>query len=59
MRYMPRAYTARWLGRSPLFADDFAAQATSDDRRRGVRDGGYNVLLGCDPVVLRAGPVQV
>lgn len=43
--------------RFPSFADDFAAQAESANRLRGLRDAGARVLPGHDPDVLRPGPV--
>jgi N-acyl homoserine lactone hydrolase len=45
--------------RFPVFADDFAAQATSADRLRALRDAGAMVLPGHDPDVLAPGPLQV
>ena len=43
--------------RFPVFADDFAAQASSADRLRALRDAGATVLPGHDPEVLTPGPV--
>jgi glyoxylase-like metal-dependent hydrolase (beta-lactamase superfamily II) len=43
--------------RFPVFADDFAAQASSAERLRGLRDAGVRVLPGHDPDVLRPGVV--
>lgn len=45
--------------RFPMFADDFAAQATSADRLRALRDAGAVVRPGHDPDVLIPGPVPV
>jgi glyoxylase-like metal-dependent hydrolase (beta-lactamase superfamily II) len=45
--------------RFPGFGDDFAAQATSADRLRALRDAGAVVLPGHDPEVLEPGPVPV
>ena len=45
--------------RFPVFADDFAAQATSANRLRALRDAGRVVLPGHDPEVLRPGPVPL
>jgi glyoxylase-like metal-dependent hydrolase (beta-lactamase superfamily II) len=41
--------------RFPIFADDFAAQASSADRLRALRDAGIVVLPGHDPKVLKPG----
>jgi glyoxylase-like metal-dependent hydrolase (beta-lactamase superfamily II) len=43
--------------RFPVFADDFAAQASSANRLRALRDAGAVVLPGHDPAVLEPGPV--
>jgi N-acyl homoserine lactone hydrolase len=43
--------------RFPAFADDFAAQAQSAERLRGLRDAGARVLPGHDPAVLSPGAV--
>jgi N-acyl homoserine lactone hydrolase len=43
--------------RFPAFGDDFAAQARSADRLRGLRDSGTTVVPGHDPDVLRPGPL--
>lgn len=45
--------------RFPMFADDFAAQASSADRLRALRDAGAVVRPGHDPAVLAPGPVPV
>jgi glyoxylase-like metal-dependent hydrolase (beta-lactamase superfamily II) len=45
--------------RFPIFGDDFAAQASSADRLRALRDAGAAVLPGHDPAVLKAGPVSL
>jgi glyoxylase-like metal-dependent hydrolase (beta-lactamase superfamily II) len=45
--------------RFPVFADDFAAQAASADRLRGLRDSGALVLPGHDPAVLKPGPLSL
>lgn len=45
--------------RFPIFADDHAAQATSAERLRALRDAGAGVLPGHDPAVLEPGPVPV
>lgn len=44
--------------RFPVFADDFAAQASSANRLRALRDDGALVLPGHDPAVLKPGPVS-
>lgn len=41
--------------RFPIFADDHAAQATSAERLRALRDAGATVIPGHDPGVLRPG----
>jgi N-acyl homoserine lactone hydrolase len=43
--------------RFPSFGDDFAAQATSAERLRGLRDAGVRVLPGHDPDVIEPGVV--
>jgi N-acyl homoserine lactone hydrolase len=43
--------------RFPVFADDFAAQARSAGRLRGLREAGMTVVPGHDPNVLRPGPL--
>jgi N-acyl homoserine lactone hydrolase len=43
--------------RFPIFADDFAAQASSADRLRALRDAGAVVMPGHDPAVLKPGPL--
>jgi glyoxylase-like metal-dependent hydrolase (beta-lactamase superfamily II) len=43
--------------RFPIFADDHAAQATSAERLRALREAGTNVTPGHDPEVLRPGPM--
>jgi len=43
--------------RFPVFADDFAAQGSSADRLRALRDAGTVVLPGHDPAVLEPGPL--
>jgi glyoxylase-like metal-dependent hydrolase (beta-lactamase superfamily II) len=45
--------------RFPAFGDDFAAQASSADRLRALRDAGAAVLPGHDRAVLEPGPVAV
>jgi hypothetical protein len=45
--------------RFPSFADDFAAQAGSAERLRGLREAGARVLPGHDAEVLRPGPVAL
>jgi len=45
--------------RFPVFADDHAAQASSADRLRALRDAGARVLPGHDAAVLEPGPVPV
>jgi glyoxylase-like metal-dependent hydrolase (beta-lactamase superfamily II) len=45
--------------RFPIFADDFAAQASSAERLRGLRDTGAVVLPGHDPELLKPGPVTL
>lgn len=44
--------------RFPAFADDFAAQARSAERLRGLREAGAQVIPGHDPEILRPGPLQ-
>jgi glyoxylase-like metal-dependent hydrolase (beta-lactamase superfamily II) len=45
--------------RFPVFADDFAAQASSADRLRALRDAGATVLPGHDPAVPQPGPIPL
>jgi N-acyl homoserine lactone hydrolase len=45
--------------RFPIFADDHAAQGTSAERLRALRDAGAAVRPGHDPAVLQPGPVPV
>jgi N-acyl homoserine lactone hydrolase len=45
--------------RFPLIGDDFAAQASSANRLRALRDAGAVVLPGHDPAVLEPGPVSL
>ncbi len=45
--------------RFPIFADDHAAQSTSADRLRALRDAGAVVRPGHDPAVLEPGPVRL
>ncbi|MEA2462128.1 MAG: N-acyl homoserine lactone hydrolase [Actinomycetota bacterium] len=45
--------------RFPIIGDDFAAQASSADRLRALRDAGADVRPGHDPAVLVPGPVAV
>jgi glyoxylase-like metal-dependent hydrolase (beta-lactamase superfamily II) len=45
--------------RFPAFGDDLAAQASSADRLRALRDAGAVVLPGHDPAVLEPGPVSL
>ena len=45
--------------RFPIFGDDFAAQASSADRLRALRDAGALVLPGHDPAVLKPGAIVV
>jgi N-acyl homoserine lactone hydrolase len=45
--------------RFPIFADDHAAQATSAERLRALRDAGATVIPGHDPGVLRPGPMVI
>jgi N-acyl homoserine lactone hydrolase len=44
--------------RFPVFADDFAAQARSAERLRGLRDAGALVVPGHDPEILQPGPLD-
>ena len=44
--------------RFPVFGHDFAAQAASAERLRGLRDAGALVLPGHDPDVLAPGPLS-
>ncbi len=44
--------------RFPAFADDHAAQRTSAERLRALREGGARVIPGHDPDALRPGPVS-
>ncbi len=44
--------------RFPVFADDFAAQARSAERLRGLRDAGVLVIPGHDPEILEPGPLD-
>jgi glyoxylase-like metal-dependent hydrolase (beta-lactamase superfamily II) len=45
--------------RFPIIGDDFAAQASSADRLRALRDGGAVVLPGHDPAILKPGPLPL
>jgi glyoxylase-like metal-dependent hydrolase (beta-lactamase superfamily II) len=45
--------------RFPAFGDDFAAQASSAERVRALRDAGTVVLPGHDPTVLKPGPLSL
>jgi glyoxylase-like metal-dependent hydrolase (beta-lactamase superfamily II) len=45
--------------RFPAFGDDLAAQASSANRLRALRDAGAAVLPGHDPAVLEPGPVSL
>jgi glyoxylase-like metal-dependent hydrolase (beta-lactamase superfamily II) len=45
--------------RFPIFGDDFAAQASSANRLRALRDAGAIVRPGHDPAVLKPGPVAL
>jgi glyoxylase-like metal-dependent hydrolase (beta-lactamase superfamily II) len=45
--------------RFPVFGDDFAAQASSANRLRALRDAGAVVLPGHDPAVLEPGQVSL
>jgi len=45
--------------RFPMFADDHAAQATSAERLRALRDAGADVRPGHDPAVLVPGPLSL
>jgi glyoxylase-like metal-dependent hydrolase (beta-lactamase superfamily II) len=45
--------------RFPIFGDDFAAQASSANRLRALRDAGVVVRPGHDPAVLKPGPVSL
>jgi N-acyl homoserine lactone hydrolase len=45
--------------RFPVFADDFARQAESAGRLRGLREAGARVMPGHDPEVIRPGEVPV
>lgn len=44
--------------RFPVMGHDFAAQASSADRLRALRDAGAAVLPGHDPDVLKPGPLS-
>jgi N-acyl homoserine lactone hydrolase len=45
--------------RFPVFGDDFAAQASSADRLRALRDAGAVVMPGHDPEVLTPGSLPL
>ena len=45
--------------RFPVFGDDFAAQASSAERLRALRDAGAAVTPGHDPDVLKPGPLRL
>lgn len=46
-------------GRLPVFGDDLAAQASSLDRLRELRDAGLTVVPGHDPETLTPGPIAL
>ncbi len=54
------AYFASGLDdqRFPAFGDDHAAQGSSAERLRALRDGGLRFVPGHDPDILRPGPVS-
>jgi glyoxylase-like metal-dependent hydrolase (beta-lactamase superfamily II) len=45
--------------RFPVFGHDLAAQASSADQLRSLRDGGAVVLPGHDPAILEPGPLTI